>query len=158
EAAHDVLVRELLHLDPLADLGLAQTVEALAALQAQAVESDATVSRRALLLLPAEDLEESLACRRITALARDVLDGLLVAGLDEPLEQRRVDLARVQPLLGGLSPAPERRLAAARARETCPTVEPRDLRRLEQLRDAEDGARRHHAARLLLVEQQHRLA
>src|SRR5690606_778876 len=61
EPADDLLVRELLRDDRLADLRLGQAVEALALLQREAREADRAVALGRLLLLPAEDLEERRA-------------------------------------------------------------------------------------------------
>jgi hypothetical protein len=127
-------------------------------IELEIVETDAAVASLRLLLLPAEDLEERLRVGLVADLARKVLDGLLVAGLHQAEEHLRVRLAQAQPLGRRLRPAAERRALRGRIAEAGRAVELGDRRRLEQLGDAQHALGRHHARRLAIVEQQHRLA
>jgi hypothetical protein len=157
ESPHHVLVVQLLRHDPLADLLLGEAVEALAPLQRQLAHAHRTVALVALLLPPAEHLEEQLRLRLVARLARDALDRLLETRLDQALQQRHVLLAEAQPLPGRGLPAAQRRLARSGVGEARPPVELGDLRDLEQLRHAQHALGVDHLARAPLVVQEHGL-
>lgn len=67
-------------------------------------------------------------------------------------------LANCEPLCSSLRPATERSTLCSRVTEARRTVQCSNLRRLEQLCDAQDGLRRQHARALLLVPEDHCLA
>src|SRR6218665_166224 len=126
---HDLLEGQTLVLDALADLRLAQSIEALALDELEPHESHRAVARGRLLLLPAEHLEEGLRQRLVARLAGDALQRALVARLHQTLEQGRVLLARAQPPRRHRLPPAERRLAGRGGAKAGLAVVPGDLRR-----------------------------